>query len=662
MIKFGREICGQLPVASQREWLVTNGLGGFASGTISGILTRRYHGLLIAALKPPLGRTLLVSKLDETIHFAGQDFFLSSNRWSTGVVYPEGYKLIQRFTLERSIPTWEYAINEIVLEKKIWMAPYENTTYIRYTYLQSGKAPLLMVLRTLVNPRDYHGMTHANQADEISVSTCSDGLKFQANRIPATCYIRSPAAQVQTEGTWERNFFLTSEAARGQSSIEDHFAIGSFQVDLQPGANFTLVISTQDQVDLDGEAALQNREAYDQHLIHLAQPINLTTTPAPAVLEQLILAADQFIVNRPTSTEPEGKSIIAGYPWFSDWGRDTMISLPGLTLATGRPETARRILVNYAAFVDQGMLPNRFPDQGELPEYNTVDATLWFFEAIRAYLTYTKDLSLVIQLFPILEDIINWHFRGTRYNIHCDPEDGLLYAGEAGSQLTWMDVRIDGWTVTPRIGKPVEVNALWFNALAVMADFEKILNRPGNRFQQAADKVRKNFTRFWNPANRSLYDVLEGPIGNDASFRPNQIFAVSLANSPLEKNYKRAIVDAVAHFLLTSHGLRSLSQNEAGYIGKYAGDRWQRDAAYHQGTVWGWLIGPFISAHLNVYHDPRAAWRFLQPLFDHLADHGLGSISEIFDGDAPFRPDGCIAQAWSVAEVLRTVVQIQTYL
>lgn len=336
-----------------------------------------------------------------------------------------------------------------------------------------------------------------------------------------------------------------------------------------------------------------------------------------------------------------------------------MISLPGLTLATGRPEIARRILVTFAKYVDQGMLPNRFPDQGQAPEYNTVDATLWYFEAIRDYLARANDPSLLEEVFPTLQDIIDWHIHGTRYHIHCDPRDGLLSAGDENSQLTWMDVRINGWAVTPRSGKPVEINALWYNALCCMTDFCRKLRQSDALYRSAARQAQSSFTRFWNTRRGFLFDVLHDARGPDPTLRPNQIIAVSLYNSPLPARRQKAVVDVCAQNLLTSFGLRSLAPGEPGYVGHYGGSRWQRDTAYHMGTVWGWLIGPFVSAHLRVYQDPSQAWTYLKPFFNHLSDHGLGTISEIFDAEAPFHPEGCFAQAWSVAEILRVAQEVQ---
>ena len=376
-------------------------------------------------------------------------------------------------------------------------------------------------------------------------------------------------------------------------------------------------------------------------------------------MQQLVLAADQFVVRRPTTKDVNGRSIIAGYPWFGDWGRDTMIALPGLTLNTNRPEVAASILRTYAQYVDQGMIPNRFPDVGEKPEYNTVDATLWYFEALRAYYAATDDKALLTDLYPVLEDIIKWHTRGTRYNIQMDKTDGLLYAGEEGIQLTWMDAKIGNWVVTDRIGKPVEINALWYNALRSMADFSRELDKDGSAYDELAENTKLGFGRYWNAPMGYLYDILDGPDGHDGKLRPNQLFAISLHHSPLQEAQCQSVVDACARHLLTGNGLRSLSPDDEDYIGHYGGDQLKRDSAYHQGTVWGWLIGPFVEAHLKVYNDPQMAKSFLNPLIQVLLDAGVGSISEIFDGDPPFAPRGCIAQAWSVAEVLRVWQKIE---
>lgn len=359
-------------------------------------------------------------------------------------------------------------------------------------------------------------------------------------------------------------------------------------------------------------------------------------------------------MQRPVNDDPNGRSILAGYHWFGDWGRDTMISLLGLTLTTGRPEIAAKILRTFAKHVDQGMLPNRFPDYGETPEYNTVDATLWYFVAIKAYLDSTGDEALVRVLFPVLSEIIDWHKRGTRYSIHVDPNDGLLYAGEDDVQLTWMDAKIGDWVVTPRTGKAVEINALWYNTLRIMADFARLLNEKHVGYTALAEQVQSNFGRFWNDYADYCYDVIDTPDGTaDATLRPNQLFAVSLPYNPLDAAQQRAIVNICARRLLTSMGMRSLAPNSVAYRGQFRGGPYERDSAYHQGTVWTWQIGPFVEAHLRVYNDPDHARQYLIPFIHHLTDYGLGSISEVAEGDAPHRPRACIAQAWSVAEVLR---------
>jgi predicted glycogen debranching enzyme len=374
-------------------------------------------------------------------------------------------------------------------------------------------------------------------------------------------------------------------------------------------------------------------------------------------VRQLILAADQFVVRRDVAGTPEdsdGKSIIAGYHWFGDWGRDTMIALPGLTLATGRADIAKQILLSFARYINGGMLPNTFPDAGGRPEYNTVDAALWFFEAVRQYFAATQDTETLGGLFPVMAQMIDAHVAGTRYQIHVDQADGLLYAGEPGVQLTWMDAKVGDWVVTPRIGKPVEINALWFNALETMASLAPTAKQSAEPFAKLAARAKQSFAKFWNSSAGFCYDVIDAPgIGNDAALRPNQIFAVSLPQSPLPAEQQRAVVDICARRLVTSYGLRSLAQNELGYHEHYGGGVRERDRAYHQGTVWGWLLGPFVLAHLRVYNDRAAAMSFLEPLGKQIHSHGLGTLSEIFDGDAPFTPRGCIAQAWTVAEVLR---------
>ncbi|MBP6469060.1 MAG: amylo-alpha-1,6-glucosidase [Chloroflexi bacterium] len=653
MFDFGREICGKLTIAETREWLVTNGIGGFASGTIAGHLTRRYHGLLMAALKPPLGRTLLMAKLDETAEYdgiypeSGRFYPLYNNRWGNGVSEPGGFRYLNRFHLEGTTPVWTFAIANALLEKRIWMQPGANTTYIQYT-LTRATGPLTLEIKAFANHRDYHSTTIMDQWD-AEVFPVNNGVTIQIDPDVAPFYLLSASGDIQPQGDWYEDFFLSIEEYRGQNDVQDdHFYAALLRKTLQPGESWTMVASTSEAPNLDGQVAYAERQAYEQTLLDHA---GVTAVASP--IHHLYLAADQFIVKRPTQRDPNGRSLIAGYHWFSDWGRDTMIALPGLTLNTGRPEIAANILRTYAQFVDQGMIPNRFPDAGEHPEYNTVDATLWYIEAIRAYYQATNDQELLRELFPVLEEIIRWHRRGTRYNIAMDTADGLLYAGEEGIQLTWMDAKIGNWVVTDRIGKPVEISALWYNALMAMTEFAQALGHNPDEYAALAQQVKTGFQRFWNPKMGYCYDIIDGPDGPDGKLRPNQLFAISLPYSPLTPEQQRSVVDACSRHLLTAHGLRSLSPDDDDYIGSYGGDQLKRDGAYHQGTVWAWLIGPFVTAHLRVYNDTAVARSFLRPLIQHMADHGVGSISEIFDGDPPFTPRGCIAQAWSVAEVLR---------
>ncbi|AUB42602.1 Glycogen debranching enzyme [Nostoc flagelliforme CCNUN1] len=654
-IEFGRETCGNLDIAESREWLVTNGIGGYASGTVAGLLTRRYHGLLVAALKPPLGRTLLLAKLDETVLYDTGSYSLHTNRWADGIVSPHGYQHIERFSLEGTIPLWRFAVADALLEKRVWMQQGANTTYIQYT-LRRATQPLKLTLKAMVNYRDYHSDTQSNDW-RMSVEQVEQGICVTAYPGAVPLYLLSDSplgASASIVHNWYYGFDLAVERYRGLKDKEDHLHAATFEVTLNPGEAIAFVASTEKQPNLNGEAALKLRRAQEQKLTGLwnsNRPLN--AKESPSWINHLILAADQFIVNRLVPEDPNGKTIIAGYHWFSDWGRDTMISLPGLTISTGRPEVARSILRTFARYVDQGMLPNRFPDAGEQPEYNTVDATLWYFEAVRAYYSATNDDNLLAELFPVLADIINWHCRGTRYNIHLDPADGLLYAGVAGVQLTWMDAKVDDWVVTPRIGKPIEVNALWYNALRTMAKFARQLGKPHQEYEAIADRAKYRFSRFWNDKTGYCYDVIDSPDGDDALLRPNQIFAVSLPESPLTPAQQRSVVEACGRVLLTSYGLRSLASNHPQYQGEYGGNQYQRDGAYHQGTVWGWLLGPFVLAHLRVYKNPEQARQFLEPMANHLTAHGVGSLSEIFDSDAPMTPRGCIAQAWTVAEVLR---------
>ena len=652
-VVFGRELCGSLEIAEQREWLVTNGIGGYASGTVSGDLTRRYHGLLVAALHPPVGRTQLVAKLEESVSYDGSEFALSTNRWASGVVEPKGYLHIESFRLEGTIPVWRFALAGALLEKRIWMQQGENTTNVQYSLLR-GNGPWHLALKALVNYRDFHSSTHAGDW-LMRVESVGHGIRVTAFDGATPFCLLSANARFAPRHEWYRDFLLPMETVRGLDNHEDYLFAAAADAELVAGQAVTMVLTTDPQAELDGARSLSEQVEHERGLCaKWTESEAVAASAAPAWIRQLILAADQFIVKRSLPEESDGRSVIAGYHWFGDWGRDTMIALPGLTLTTSRPEIARKILLVLARYVDGGMLPNNFPDAGGEPQYNTADAALWFFEAVRQYFEATKDREAVLKLYPVLTQIISAHLHGARYHIHVDAADGLLYAGEDGVQLTWMDAKVGDWVVTPRIGKPIEINALWYNALKTMAKLAPIAGKSAEPFQEMAEVVKKNFAKFWNSGANCCYDVIDDPrIGNDASLRPNQIFAVSLPESPLSPEQQKTVVDICARRLLTSHGLRSLAQGEPGYRGHYGGGPRDRDGAYHQGTVWGWLLGPFVLAHLRVYGDRKAAQSLLEPLGAQISSYGLGTLGEIFDGDAPFTPRGCIAQAWTVAEVLR---------
>lgn len=654
-VDFGREICCDVRAAESREWLVTNGIGGYAFGTISGHQTRSYHGLLVAALQPPLGRTLLVAKLDETARYGSVEFPLFTNRWTDGTVSPEGYRNIERFHLEGTTPVWTFALADALLEKRIFMPSAANTTYVLYRLVRARSAVELSV-KVLADYADDRSVT-VGRTGLMHVTQVEHGLQVVAGQGKAPFYVLSDSATAKPAQDWYCNFDLAAERARGLPDRTDHFFAGEFRATIAPGGSLTIVASTAATPPLNGEVTLAKRQSETGALLDRFFAANGGTTRAtsPAV-QQLVLAADQFIVARPLPGSIDAKTILAGYPWFSDWGRDTMIALPGLCLATGRPWLARNILRTFSRFVSEGMLPNRFPSAGEAPDYNTVDATLWYFEALRQYFEATSDVGMLHEMFPVLDGILDAHLRGTRYNIHVDPADGLLFAGEAGVQLTWMDARVGDRVVTPRIGKPVEVNALWLNAAAAMAGFARALGRDAARYEGLADRARTSFARFWNSDRNFCFDVIDAPgspDGKDATLRPNQILAVSLPVTALTAEQQRAVVDVCARELLTSFGLRSLGRNEPGYRGRYAGSPEERDSAYHQGTVWGWLLGPFALAHLRVYRNPGEAMSFLEPMFGQIQAAGLGTAGEIFDGDPPFTPNGCIAQAWTVGEILR---------
>ncbi len=656
-VQFGRGVCGDLEAAEAREWLTTNGLGGYASGTVAGTTTRRYHGLLVAAFEPPVKRTVLVNGLDETARYLGSSYALATNRWMNGFVSPKGFVNLESFHLEGTKPVWRYALGDALLEKRVWMKQGENTSYLQYHVLRAS-GPIELEGKLLVNYREFHNLTQSPDW-KARVEEVENGLRVVAFEGAAPFFLKGKSMVWVPQHEWYRDYFLPVEQQRGLDDHEDRLYAGQFHCQLRVGENATVVLTTEEETPLDGERARTLQANHDLRLFQAwqAQHVKTCAEPAdeePAWLWQLVLAADQFIVKRPVPDQAQGQSIIAGYPWFDDWGRDAMIALPGLTLALGRQELAKNILRSFIRYVDAGLLPNHFPEGGGTPAYNTVDAALWLFEALREHFETTQDLDFIQELFPVLVGIIDAHVHGTRYNIKVDPSDALLFAGSPEVQLTWMDARIGDWVVTPRTGKAVEINALWINALQTMAEFARLLVRPSEGYEKLAEKATRNFQKFWNSQRNCCYDVIDTPTGGkDPLLRPNQIFAVALPVSPLSATQQKAVVDTVAQQLLSSHGLRSLGPSEPGYKGEYAGGPRERDAAYHQGTVWGWLLGPFALAHYRVYQDGALAQSFLEPLGRTIHGGGLGTLGEIFSGNPPFPPVGCIAQAWTVAEVFR---------
>jgi predicted glycogen debranching enzyme len=636
-----RTICN-FAEASSLEWLETNGLGGTASSTILGLNTRRYHGLLIAATKPPTGRFLLVSKLEETLVMGDARYDLGVNQYP-GSIHPRGDQLLESFRLD-PFPVFTFRVAGLRIEKRVFLVHGENTVVVSYNVAGPIPDGCAMEVRPLLAFRDYHSTTRANSAFNGNLDIGNGQVSVQPYDGLPRLHFAHNAAAVEPEANWYYRFQYERERERGLDCEEDLRCPLALRFDLSKTA-FPALIASLAEHEISDVPGLQLRETERRKI------------ESGTLLErQLAAAADQFIVAR-----EDQKTVIAGYPWFADWGRDTMIALPGLALVTGRFEDARNMLVEFIRHLDHGMLPNRFPDLGEIPEYNTVDATLWLFHAVSELLRYTGDRAYIHEHFyDALAGVIACHVKGCRYGIHLD-EDGLLLAGEPGTQLTWMDAKIGDWVVTPRQGKPVEIEALWYNALCVMSGLaETTVDK--ERFTGMAERARASFTAlFWNEAAGCLYDVI-APSGPDGSIRPNQILAVSLPYSMLDAEKSRRVLEVVEWELLTPYGLRTLSPRDSQYRARYEGDSRSRDSAYHQGTVWPWLLGPFLTAYARVHGDSPEVRdrvdRFLQPLREHLWQAGLGQISEVFDGDAPHRPGGCIAQAWSVAEVLRTYVEI----
>jgi len=643
---------------ARREWLVTNGLGGFASATISGEITRRYHGFLIAALPAPQGRVVMLNDLDVAV--GRSDGSLASLRDSGRFV---------DFTLTMGLPSWRYEIDGMTIEKSVLMPARHNITYIGFRLIGGARA-IRLFLRPAVNFRRIeaavseplasgYALTANGRHYEIAAGAGLPVLRLMISGCDATSFTADGGSRHECD-------FVTEEQ-RGYDARGSLWSPGYFTVELQPDSIATLIAATEPWHTVEAlhpDAARRFETERRRRLVAMAPP-----AAREGLAAELVLAADSFIITpvgrvadivRAHAEGDEMRTVIAGYHWFTDWGRDAMISLEGLTLATGRVAEGKWILRAFAHYVRDGLIPNMFPEGDCEGLYHTADATLWFFHALARYVEYTGDRATLTLILPKLQEIVRRHLEGTRFGIKADPRDGLLSQGAEGYQLTWMDAKVGDWVVTPRRGKAVEINALWYNALSLLTQWLRDARHPeADEIAGHAELTRQSFNRrFWNESRGCLYDVVDGENGDDASFRPNQIFAVSLPHPVLDRQYWRPVVDAVEQKLLTPFGLRSLAPDEPDFKSRYFGDLRARDAAYHQGTVWAWLIGPFIDAWLKVHPDKREKARGLLAGFETVvAEAGIGSISEIFDAEPPFTPRGCMAQAWSVAEVLRCLVK-----
>jgi predicted glycogen debranching enzyme len=645
MSAFKKEQLNDYNVASNLEWLETNGLGGYSCSSVAGSNTRRYHGVLVAATNPPVGRMVVLSKLEETLVIKDRRLELSSNQYP-GTVHPKGYQFLKSFK-RNLFPEFVYEAGGIEIKKTIASIHGENTVVILYEVMQA-KGKFILELMPLASCKDYHSEAHAN--DSIYNNYLFDDGVFQTlhyERCPEL-FISVPGSSFVESKGWYYNYEHAVEQSRGLDYTEDLYTHGRFEVTLKQGEKLGVIVSTEDPR---GRSAVQLVEEETARREAIAKPFAYHDG-----LRRLALAGDQFIVKR-----GELNTIIAGYPWFADWGRDTMISLPGLCMATGRFHDLKNILRAFADSVSQGMLPNRFPDHGETPEYNTIDATLWFFVATYKYYLASKDREFITSTLPVLTDIIEWHYKGTRYNIRVDPSDELLSGGQDGVQLTWMDAKVGDWVVTPRKGKPVEINALWYNALNIISYFHSECGAidESRSLKAKADRVHESFNeKFWNDMRGCLYDYIEGN-ENNADLRPNQLFAISLPFQLLTKQRATKVLKVVTDQLLTPKGLRSLERPHPDYRYLCTGTIHERDGAYHQGTVWSFLIGPYIDALLFVKGDKarKEAARIIEDLLQDLDEGCVGSISEIFDGEEPHMARGCLAQAWSVAEALRAAVE-----
>lgn len=644
-LRIDQATCRDLNAALSREWLVTNGLGGFASGTVAGVNIRRYHGLLVASLQPPVQRMMLLAALEEWLLLPGGEArSISAQEYWDGTVFPNGYLQLDGMGVEGMLPCFRWNVGDRLIEKRVWMEHAVNRTVVSYRLLAGP--PVTLQLRPLFAHRDYH--EHRHGPGGFDIAETGDGWLVDAENVRSVFNVR-PASSVNSHPDWYWRILHRAERDRGLDAEEDLFTPGTVDVQLEAGTDAAVVVGTESlppgwNLTTSWRSAQQREAAFIDPAI---------TNPLAC---QLTTAAEQFRVTRRSESQ---RTIIAGYHWFSDWGRDSMISLRGLAMRPGTLWEARAVLDTNLRYLDRGMIPNRFPDSGEAPEYNTMDATLWMFQAMAAYLQASGDFRFVADRLDALTGIIDWHVRGTRHNIRMDEADGLLAGGEAGYALTWMDARVQDWVVTPREGKPIEINALWYNALRLIADWCERAGKPAGWYRamaaQAFDTAQR---RYWYVDGGYAYDVIDGPDGNDASLRPNQVVALALIYPLIEGERARSVLEAVTSKLLTPYGLRTLSPDDPRYQPVYRGDQRARDAAYHMGMVWPWLLGPYLDAHRRIYGKGDILPRLLQPFVEHLREAGLGTISEIFEPEPPYRPVGCIAQAWSVAEILRHAVTL----
>jgi predicted glycogen debranching enzyme len=663
-----REAAGEAAEESllTREWLVTNGLGGYASGTVAGIPTRRYHGLLVAALPAPLGRTMMLNHLSEQVRLPdGRVVRFGGQELVGGRLELPGAGHLLEFCLEDGLPVWRYRIDDAVIEKRVLLAHRLNTAYVSYR-LAAGAGTVRLKLRPAVHFRFHDAPVNAPLAEAYTLTAVNDLCELSAGPDPPQLrlVLHGQNRAFTIEGKRMREVLYRLEEARGYDAADELWTPGYFRVDLTRDRPATLVASTEPWETVQALPPEQAHQAErDRRARLLEQARRAARTPVGA---ELVLAADQFLITPVGRFEDaalarasgdELRSVIAGYHWFTDWGRDTMISLEGLALTTGRHAEAGYIFRTFARYVRDGLIPNYFPDGRLQGVYHTADATLWFFHALDRYLEYTGDRATLAGLLPVLRDIVEHHNRGTRFGIGVDPRDGLLRQGQEGYQLTWMDAKVGDWVVTPRRGKAVEINALWYNALCLLEGWEREGggDAEARPLAEQAARVRAGFNaRFWNADRGYLFDVVDGEGGDDPACRPNQVLAISLRHPVLDPAHWKAVLGVVERRLVTPVGLRSLAPGHPDYKARYFGDLRSRDAAYHQGTVWAWLIGPFLDAWLKVSPGDRAgARRWLAGFVPHLGEACVGSVSEVFDAEGPFTPRGCIAQAWSVAEVLR---------